>query len=222
MATQSPQLFQDLYGAQMTNLSGFYGDPNIAKTKRENAYTTALQDYTNLVGGGGGGGVGGTTPSTYRSARSPLPKPILSGTTGAVRSSVAGDGTGGAAPGSVISGYDTAKVEGLAQRLAAPGVRNLRNALQTTSQGYYENPNVKAQTLRDALAGYGSGLESVEAGALGSAANIYGQEYGAKFQAGLQAQRLATEEDIVSRQIASNEMLAQYGNEFKAYLASLG
>lgn len=78
--------------------------------------------------------------------------------------------------------YDTGRIESLAQRTAAPGIRNLRSQVQATQQGYYENPNVKAQTLRDALAGYGQGLESVMAGALATSTNMYNQEYGTKQQ----------------------------------------
>jgi hypothetical protein len=103
--------------------------------------------------------------------------------------------------------YDQQRVEALAQQVAAPGIRKLRNQVQATQGGVYDNPNVKAMTLRQALEGYGSGLESVMGGALGSGAAMYGQEYDpqvaaahANYEGQLQTERLASQE----RQAALN------------------
>jgi hypothetical protein len=96
----------------------------------------------------------------------------------------------------------------------------------------YDNPNVKRMTLRDALQGYGSGLENVMAGALKTGAGIYGQEYGAQvgkagaeFGAGetrrLQTERIGAEQGMQRERLASNERIAQLQNQWREYLASL-
>ena len=73
--------------------------------------------------------------------------------------------------------YDQGRVEALAQRAAAPGIRKLRDQVQQVQGANPENPNVKAMNLRQALAGYGSGLETVMGGALSAGTSMYGQEY---------------------------------------------
>ena len=88
--------------------------------------------------------------------------------------------------------YDQEKVEALAQRTAAPSIRKLRNEVQQVQGGVYDNPNVKAMTLRQALEGYGSGLESVVGGSLGTAAGMYGQEYQPQVENVMQNNRLAS------------------------------
>ena len=116
-------------------------------------------------------------------------------------------GSGGGTPHLTIPVYDQGRVEALAQRVAAPSIRKLRDEVQTVQGGVYDNPNVKAMTLRQALQGYGGGLESVMSGALGAGAGMYGQEYDpqvaaahANYEGELQAQRLASQE----RQAALN------------------
>lgn len=74
--------------------------------------------------------------------------------------------------------YDEDRISALSQRFQAPGVRRLRREVRSATGGSYDNPNVKRMVLRDALAGYGQGLESVTAGAYKSALGQYGQEYG--------------------------------------------
>lgn len=76
--------------------------------------------------------------------------------------------------------YDLNRVESLTQRAAAPGLRKLRNAVSSAANQYYANPNVKAMTLRQALEGYGTGLESVMSSAHSTAASEYGTEYAGK------------------------------------------
>jgi hypothetical protein len=66
--------------------------------------------------------------------------------------------------------------------------------VQQVQGGVYDNPNVKAMTLRQALQGYGAGLESVTGGALGTAAGMYNQEYSPQVDAVMQANRLASQE----------------------------
>ena len=110
-------------------------------------------------------------------------------------------GTEGGTPHLDIPAYDQERVEALAQRVAAPSLRKLRSEVQSVQGGVYDNPNVKALTLRQALQGYGAGLESTMSGALGAGATMYGNEYDpqvqaahANFEAQLQAQRLASQE----------------------------
>lgn len=82
--------------------------------------------------------------------------------------------------------YDEREVAKQTQMQAGSGIRGLRSTLQqaigTTPSS--SNPNVRRMTLRDALAGYGQGLESVMGGAQSRAANIYGQKFAAETAAG--------------------------------------
>lgn len=76
--------------------------------------------------------------------------------------------------------YDEDRIAALAQRKSSAGLRAARQALQQTIGGYYENPNVKRMTLRDALAGYGQSVEAVLSGADTTAREEYNTEYGIK------------------------------------------
>ena len=193
-----------------------YADARVAEEREYNAMVERLNP----------------APTTLRTA---LAKPTMPSTSyGAVKGfegGIGGEGTTTTTPG--LPEYDMSKVESLAQRAAAPGVRSLRSAMQETQQGYYANPNVKRMTLRDALAGYGQGLENVMGGAYKTGAAIYGQEYGVQAQGAMQQRQIASQEAMQQKQIAaaesmqassiaSNERLAQYQNEWRAYLASLG
>jgi hypothetical protein len=62
-------------------------------------------------------------------------------------------------------------------------MRKLRNQMREVQGKYYENPNVKRMTLRDALAGYGLGLENAMAGARRQAVEEYQAEYAPKVSA---------------------------------------
>lgn len=73
--------------------------------------------------------------------------------------------------------YDRRRVRQLAQQQAAPQVRKLRNTVQQAMGQGFENPNVRAMTLRQALEGYGLGLEGALAGAHSRAAAEYKTEY---------------------------------------------
>jgi hypothetical protein len=78
--------------------------------------------------------------------------------------------------------YDEGAIAKKTQKYAAPGIRGLRTAMQETTAQRYDNPNVKRMTLRDALLGYGQGLESVMAGAGKTASAEYAQEYAYKYK----------------------------------------
>jgi hypothetical protein len=75
--------------------------------------------------------------------------------------------------------WNDAEVDSLAQKRAAPGLRALRSQVQRVTGRGYGSPNVTKLTLRDALSGYGQGLENIMSGAQGEAAGEYGQKFGA-------------------------------------------
>jgi len=78
--------------------------------------------------------------------------------------------------------WDEGEISRLAQVRGAAGVRNLREAVQSVSRQRAENPNVQRMTLRDALKGYGEGLEAVMSGATQEARGEYGQRYAMEAQ----------------------------------------
>lgn len=102
--------------------------------------------------------------------------------------------------------FDEGKVQSLAQQHAAPGIRTLREAYQTAAARLPSNPKTRL-TLRDALKGYGSGLENVMGGArktaraeemqkFGIESAAYQQDYAARlaqaqYRANLENQRMA-------------------------------
>jgi len=103
--------------------------------------------------------------------------------------------------------WDESKIASKTQRAAGPGLRELRKGMQEAQGRYYENPNVRRMTLRDAMAGYGMGLEKVMGGARREATAEYAAEYGpqvAKAQAEYGGQVQST--------------LSQYQNAWKEYL----
>lgn len=61
--------------------------------------------------------------------------------------------------------YNKRAARATAQKLAAPGIRTLRQTVQEAMGRNFENPNFRKMTLREALQGYGVGLENVMAGA---------------------------------------------------------
>lgn len=76
--------------------------------------------------------------------------------------------------------YNERKVQALTQQQAAPAIRGLRSAIQRVQNSGGENQNVNRMTLRDALAGYGQGLQSAMSGASATARGLYNEEYGRK------------------------------------------
>ncbi len=75
-------------------------------------------------------------------------------------------------------GRNTARINELAGQKSAAGLRAMRSQIQKAMGQTYRNPNVKRMTLRDALAGYGQGIENVMTGAQTAASNEYEKEYG--------------------------------------------
>lgn len=173
-------------------------------------------------------------PTTVRSAaqskRSRPTYPVIA-TSGSAAKDTTGTATstsGTASTSSGMSADDTALIKSLTQQFAAPGVRRLRQALQTATGGYYENPNVKAMTLRQALEGYGSGLESVMAGAGQTALGTWGtlnqntqNQLNRELQQTMQSNQIAATSANTNAQIAANAASQQYQMLWQEYLAGL-
>jgi hypothetical protein len=79
--------------------------------------------------------------------------------------------------------YNEGKVKALTQEQAAPAIRGLRSAIMRTQNQRGENENVNRMTMRDALAGYGQGLQSAMSGASATARALYNEEYGREAEA---------------------------------------
>jgi len=103
--------------------------------------------------------------------------------------------------------YDTKRVQALTELAAGPGMRNLRTQMREAQGKYYENPNVKRMTLRDAMAGYGMGMENVMGGARSQATQQYQAEYAPEVTA---AQ--------TNYQAQINQMNAQYQAALQNYM----
>ena len=144
------------------------------------------------------------------SARAGESAPISTGTAGTSSVSV-GDRPGlPVLPEFKAPEYDEGKVAAKAQKIAAPRVRQLRESVRAVQTTPFENPNVKRMTISQALQGYGTGLESVMAGARRGAVAEYGQEYKDEF----------TEAQINFQTDVSAQM-AQYGNLWTEFLTEL-
>lgn len=138
---------------------GDWGDPNRAS-----------------AGGGSSQGFssGMTMPTSYISSRRPPPEaPVFSPYEMPER---------GTAPIFSAPEWDESKIRRLSQEHAAAPIRTLREAYQRTAARLPSNPQSRL-LLKDALAGYGSGLESAISGAKRTARAEYGQEHGREFQA---------------------------------------
>lgn len=100
------------------------------------------------------------------------------------------------------------EIRRLTQMKAGPGLRRLRREAQRVAGQYFENPNVKRMTVREALAGMGIGMGSILTGAGGAAAQEYGMQYGREYGAAL-----------TSYQAQTNAAMAAYQAAWQAYLA---
>lgn len=116
-----------------------------------------------------------------------------------------------------------ADIEAKTQRKAAPGLRALRAQMQKVSGGYYENPNIKRMTLREALAGYGQGVENVVAGAETGAEAEYAREYGTlvdttktNYGTALLKSQMDYQGGLTKSQMDFQAKLAEYQNTYKS------
>ena len=108
--------------------------------------------------------------------------------------------------------WDEGEISRIRQVRAAPGVRRLRGAVQQAMGGVYESPQIKRMTLRQALAGYGMGLESVMSGAGREARGEYGEEYGREY-AGEQMEWQANAQRISQMYSGAMQAWAQSGTQ---------
>lgn len=118
----------------------------------------------------------------------------------------------------VAPAYDEGRVTELTQQAAAPAVRGLRSAMQTASSANYDNPNVKRMTLRDALAGYGQGLQSAMSGANTTARGEYNTEYGIKADEGKTNYQTRAQASAMQYEGALSQAQMQYQTQWNAYL----
>jgi len=171
------------YGAGMDTWR--YGSPaDIRKAK-----------YAASQGGSGGSGGSSTDPrrtvskTTYTQPRPQAPKlPTLK-----------------------LPKVNKRAIAALQQKHSAGGVRRLRQALQESLAQGSDNPNVRRMTIREALQGYGTGLEGVMAGAYGTARS----EHMADVQQQSQEAQLNWQAEV-NRQ---NQMYQQAINEYMASAA---
>lgn len=189
------------------------------------------------LGGAGGAAQGRFRDSSYPNPLSPLqavptnasgptgagaqpwqpPSAFGSGSWGAFsrgKSTGTSDGSGDLD----IPDYDQDRVESLAQRLAAPGIRRLRDQVQQVQGGVYDNPNVKAMTLRQALEGYGQGLEGVMGSAFGTASQIYNQEYQPKVQEATINYQGNLQRELQQNSLNAQKEMARYNKTWEAWL----
>ncbi len=103
--------------------------------------------------------------------------------------------------------FDERAVSSETQRLQAPSIRKLRRSLQEVQTQRFGNPNVRRMTIRDALAGFGAGLESIGTGARREARATVGEKF-------------AREADVAKTQCAADQQTAQaaYQRAWDLYL----
>jgi len=106
--------------------------------------------------------------------------------------------------------WNEREVARLTQTKAAPGVRRLRSAVERATSTPYENPNVKALSLREALGGYGQGLQSVMTGAESAAQSEYGRKYAQEYQGKAMAYQANVQAKMTEYQAAMQNYMRQY------------
>ena len=137
---------------------------------------------------------------------------------------------------------DESRVSYLTQKAAAPGLRALRNQMGQAMGQEFENSFQKRMTLRDALSGYGQGLESVLGGAAKTGEAQYQTEYQPMLtrnrdvwsigqqraesrdriaaQERMQGSQIASQQKMQSEQIAAQQQMNEFNNLWKEYLLS--
>lgn len=102
---------------------------------------------------------------------------------------------------------DEGRINTLTKQKSAAGLRAMRAQIQKAMGQGYRNPNVKRMTLRDALAGYGQGIENVMSGAQSEAENAYNKEYNTQYDTAAK-----------NWQANYNTKLQDWNNKIKEYL----
>jgi hypothetical protein len=104
---------------------------------------------------------------------------------------------------------DKRAVRALTQKIAAPSIRKLQEGVQQAMNVHTDNPNVRRMTLREALQGYGSGLETTMAGAGSQARQEHQQEL-----------NLLANEARANWQTSTEALMAEYQNAYNKYMQS--
>jgi len=89
--------------------------------------------------------------------------------------------------------YDTRKIAGYQQEAMAPGLSQLRRALQGVQARRYGSPTERGVAVREAIRGYGEALAPLQAGASQEAMQRYAPEYEQTIMA--EQQRLTSERE---------------------------
>jgi hypothetical protein len=77
----------------------------------------------------------------------------------------------------------------------------------------FRNENVKRLTLRDALAGYGQGVENVMSGAQDKAESAYEREYATAYDTAGRNWQSQNQSKMMEWQAKINDYMHQYGQE---------
>jgi hypothetical protein len=107
---------------------------------------------------------------------------------------------------------DEDRVKALTQQKSAAGLRAMRAQIQKAMGQGYRNANVKRMTLRDALAGYGEGIENVMSGAQNQAESTYNTEYAKAYDTAGKNWQTEVNAKNQEWQNQINNYLRQYGS----------
>ncbi len=126
--------------------------------------------------------------------------------------------TGMQYPSYTVPEREPERVEELTQQLAAPGIKGLRSQVQRAIGKRYVNPQVARMTLREALAGYGQGLESVMGGARRGALTQYEQEYAPQLEKSRLEYQAEASRAQQEYQTQAQAKMAEYEAAWKEYM----
>lgn len=108
---------------------------------------------------------------------------------------------------------DQARIKELTSQKSAAGLRAMRAQIQKAMGQGYRNPNVKRMTLRDALAGYGQGIESVMTGAQTAASGEYQTEYASAYDVAAKNWQTAYQGKMQDWTNKVNDYFKKYGTQ---------
>jgi len=108
---------------------------------------------------------------------------------------------------------DQARIKELTSQKSAAGLRAMRAQIQKAMGQGYRNPNVKRMTLRDALAGYGQGIESVMTGAQTAASGEYQTEYASAYDVAAKNWQMAYQGKMQDWTNKVNDYFKKYGTQ---------
>lgn len=119
--------------------------------------------------------------------------------------------TAGEMPTFAAPARDEGRIKELTQQKSAAGLRAMRSQIQKAMGQGYRNANVKRMTLRDALAGYGQGIENVMTGAQTAAAGEYNTEYASAYDTAGKNWQTAYQTKMQDWQNKVNDYFKNYG-----------